>query len=266
MLNNIGKIEHEKQMNNIYPDIYFELKDHSISFLADIRTISDKTLHQQNPKDYFNKILKNLFKKNRLSLNGLEIKINSKKENNKVKLLLPDKKNIKNFIKEEFDEVIIAIKTNPDRPWIHKINRDKVNIEITYNPGNDFFINFYSSYTFENNALFNGLKRKHDQLRKSRFDGLVGIFICDGDYDLLKNNRKLKEETIKRFLLNNKFINFVFVCYFETNIDLLSVPKVTSNINIELYFLPENLKGIDRENMLEIHRLLKERVSSKPPL
>ncbi len=105
-LSKIGQVIHEKEYEgSSKPDVYFE-SNNIEPFVADITAISDDSYEKENPTNYFRECLGTFFKKSGLTLKGISTNIGEvmvgEYGNRKLKLALPEKKDIPRFIKKEF--------------------------------------------------------------------------------------------------------------------------------------------------------------------
>jgi hypothetical protein len=229
-LSKIGSIAHEKEYEGRRkPDIYFESKNID-PFVADITAISDDFYEKENPINYFNECLGRFFKSSGLSLKGISINIGDLMVGNygdrKLKLALPEKKDIPRFIKKEFFAFRESIKNNPNKEQNTSINNDEIKILISYNPKTSYTIGNYSSYnttySLTKNPLYNSLKKKCKQLRDSKYEGVMGIFICDGECNSLNNDfycvgRFSQADIIQETFRNSGTLSFVIVLSPEEN-------------------------------------------------
>ena len=219
-----GQVLHEKEFKNgsARPDIYFTTNN--IEFVADITTISDKSYNDNNPADYFCDCIYDYFKKIDAPHNGLSISIGNKENgpygNKKVKLLIPDKNDIPSFIKNELRELAYSIKNNPSKLFKKIFNSKDISIHITYTPNQEFshidYRSYNTPYSLTKNPLLNRLKNKNEQIKKSKYEGVAGVFVCDGDCSLLNRNDSgleeySKERIIDYFFRNNTTLSFVIV-------------------------------------------------------
>jgi hypothetical protein len=228
VLSKIGTIEHEKNFpGSKKPDIYFESPTIGI-FVADITVVSDESYNNENPVDYFYKCFRDYISKEGLTANGLDIRIESQNiggyGNRKVKLTLPDKKDIPIFIKNEFRTILNAIKYSPNEGFNTIIKKESVCITVVYNPHGKFFSSGHACYylpsSLINNPLYNRLKKKSEQLRKSKYEGIMGVFICDGGCNLLNRDFHSLEEysqdkIIQEVFRTNTCLSFVFILTIE---------------------------------------------------
>ena len=223
-LSKIGRVQHEKSFNGTTkPDIFFEASNIG-QFVAEITAISDEFYDKENPISYFHECLNNYFKAKGLTTRGLRIEVDSehigKYGDRKVKLSLPEKKDIPAFVKKEFRQIVELISKKPSQAFRKKIRKGNASITISFNPQDKYFSGGYTSFTvpysLKKNPVFNRIKRKADQLRKSGYQGIMGVFVCDAACDLLNNDfysadRYSQDEIIQAVFNNNSSVSFVIV-------------------------------------------------------
>ena len=226
-LNQIGQVEHEvKFRGNNKPDIYYQSPNMQ-SFVADVTSISDETYDKENPINYFNECLSSFFKKKGLALKGLDISFGDKKVgtygDQKTQISIPEKKDIHTFIKQELHQIRDAIQINPTKSFQKTIKRDKTSLLIRYNPQNPYYTHSHTCYNVPysliKNPLHNRLKKKADQLRGAKYDGIMGVFICDGGCALLNNSHSTTEisqqDIIEEIFRSNSTLSFVIILSLE---------------------------------------------------
>jgi hypothetical protein len=221
----IGLVKYENNNGKRKPDIYYQNKsDASANFLADITSVSDDDQRKNNPHDYFlNEFRKLLvtFKsiKGGFSFNVLGQNIGTFSDS-KMKLLLPTKGDIPQFVKEYFTDYLRNINNNPNVTALLNVNNKSVKINVIYNPNDKYTVSSHPSYavpySLARNPLYNRLKSKAKQMKASIIGGVKGIIICDGGCDVLSDgSRGLKHysqsQIIFHFLKRNKSISYVQV-------------------------------------------------------
>jgi hypothetical protein len=223
-LSKLGNVSHERNFGGeTNPDIYFECEEIP-PFVADVATVSDESYENDNPKDYFCECFKNFLLKKGVSSSGIRIDIerdlHGEYGDQKVKLALPPKKDIPNFIKSNFSKFVESLKNKPENYTSFNLKKEGVSINVSYNPEDEFVYIGHSSYTvqysLERNPIYSQLKNKANQLRRSNYQGILGIFLCDGGCDAL--NRSLHNpsgysqgDIIKEIFRKNTSVSFVFV-------------------------------------------------------
>jgi len=223
-LSKIGEVKHEKKFEgSTKPDIFFK-SSNITPFLSDITAISDEQYDKENPINYFRECLNNFFSNEGLTTKGLSIDVGNEKVGNygdrKIRIALPEKKDIHSFIKQEFRIIREAIKYAPNQAFKTEIKKGNASFSIFYNPHSKYSTVGYASYTvlysLTKNPIYNRLKRKADQLRNSKYDGVMGVFVCDGECDSLNNDFYCAEkfsqaDIIQEVFRVNTSLSFVVV-------------------------------------------------------
>jgi len=227
-LSKIGNVFHERDFGGkTCPDIYFESYD-TPPFIADITALSDDNYDKENPIIYFLEYLNVFFNKVGLTTSGLSLEVDSEMvgeyRDRKIKLALPEKNKIPSFIKKEFLVIREAIKYAPNLAFRTTIKKDGTLLTVTYNPNSTYSGINHAKYTvlcsLTRNPLYNALKRKAIQLRNSGFEGIMGVFVCDGGCDSLNKGMQSAEaytqaDIIRKVFINNATLSFVMVLSIE---------------------------------------------------
>ncbi|HCX28312.1 MAG TPA: hypothetical protein DHU55_00840, partial [Blastocatellia bacterium] len=92
------------------------------------------------------------------------------------------------FVTTRVEPFLRECQSSPETTRELKIADSGIDVEIRYAPGGDSLTathpSYTSSYSLTRNPLFNTLKRKLDQLKRTGGKGAHGIIACAGDYDL----------------------------------------------------------------------------------
>lgn len=193
-LSKLGHVRYEQSFGGEFPDLFFSSGNMSnISFLADITTVSDEWYEESNPVRAFMKETFRILRKNNIKLDGFHYEFGSIKGKRSAKLKIPPKSRFNVFFKgSDFTAFIAKIKENPSIQ--HNLNfvSDEAEIGFSYNPQGKYSSGRYASYnaahSLTDNPVYNALKTKAKQLKKSDYDGTLAIFICDGGCNLLTNS------------------------------------------------------------------------------
>ncbi len=229
-----------------HPDIFFESPQTNLQFLADVRTVSDYGRHKENPVDTFENELIRIAQKHHVPANRLNyhiegIKISAKgrklhtkrdfgssigprlkpvTQDSQIRLRLPPKGKMGDFVNQNITPFLQNISQDPNLPSELKIDSNEAEITLRYDPKQEYFTGNYLSYTVthspDRNPVYRALEDKSKQLRKSGFTGIKGVFLCDGDCQLLKDkaNASLSfsiDEVLWYFLKQDTTIDFVAV-------------------------------------------------------
>ena len=274
LLSKIGKISHEKNHGgSTNPDVFF--MNEKITFLADITTVSDSDQEKKNDYSYFISELTLWAKKRGLeNLRGFDIRalgeIQGKIDSKKVKIFLPSKDTTRTFIKEYLGDFIDSIVKDVNSPKKINIENENINICITYNPSNSYtsggHLSFTSIYSIDKNPIYNALTKKHEQLKKSGYTGIKGVFICDGNCSTLRERHKLGitnfslEDIVKQFFSKKDKIDFIVVIYIDNIRNYLTNPE-TYSFGLKIFYAKNEMASFCRELEYQI----KQAISLYPP-
>lgn len=220
-----GKVEYEPNLGTgSRPDLKFDSPKEPLSFVADIATVSDRGYEEQNPLGAFHDEIMNRAKKYNIRLNSFSIKIGHGEDGNfknkKIKLRIPARGKFEEFFNADFKAYLIGISKNPLEPRDFSVQTDKIVVRIKYNPNQQFanigHASYNTPYSLTKNPVYNALKSKAEQLKRTNYAGVKAIFLCDGKCEALRNdNRGVLSKTtngiIFDFLRQHSSINFVIL-------------------------------------------------------
>lgn len=254
LLSKIGKVSYESSHGGTSrPDIHFIGKD--FEMVSDITCISDQDSVKNNDIDYFVEQFELVAKKFGIKdLAGFDFRFDGTHEwRKKVKLKLPVKPATRKFIENKFKPFIQNVAVQPDNHHHIKIEDDDAVISAAFSPGKTTFSMGYPVFTQaptpKNNVLYNRLIRKRDQLKKSGFNGIKGLFICDADCALFG---KLNDEygsygvksIIGSFLNNQETIGFVVMLHVKEHRSGIFGHEMNRNFEFNVYSKPIFHKGL----------------------
>ena len=259
VLSKLGTVEYEKQFSGAKkPDIFFKSPTLP-QFLADITTVSDASYESNNPTEYFHRCIREYFRENGIPASGLFVQIDSKKvgayRNSKVRLCLPHKSEIYDFVRRHFKPVVDSIKTTPRRAFRTMISEGRANIQVSFNPNDRHFAASHSSYnvpySLRRNPIYNRLKVKSRQLRESGFEGLAGVFLCDGNCIALRSAMPAPEEYTKQGIIREAFrqnstLSFVVTLTVDERRHPLGI-EAQRHVKAEFYVNPQSNYIASRE-------------------
>jgi hypothetical protein len=237
----LGTVEHERQ-ESAWIDLVFNSSNSSISFAADIITISDHALHKRNPVEALWEELRRRIR--HVVTGGFSLQIGEKKQRthpgsgNKRQLLLPPVAEFGRLIfNDNFRKFLGTIRLAPSSgSYYHAVSLG-VDVLITYVPGRvGVFQGAHGSYTdttvVDDNPLFNALekKAKGKQLKKCKFSGPKGLIVCDGgcrmlDEPLSHDQTYSVEQVVRKFFRNHKSIDFVSTIAIKSDFPTPSGPS-----------------------------------------
>src|SRR6185436_13846665 len=215
-LSKCGKVSHEPDLGGVTrPDVFF--RDSTLEFVADVVTVSDKGYEEASPLDEFTKEVARRLQRSGLTMAGFNYHVESEKKGPKARLMLPAKSNWNVFFDQKFRDLVAAVKANPTVRWgIHQ-QGPGLDVKLIYTPGQDSTGGSFPAYRWSSdtsqNPIANRLNDKRDQLKRSGFNGLRGIFVCDGDCEALAR----PEPIVKRFLKGTSSVAFVAIMTVDGN-------------------------------------------------
>ncbi|WP_149867936.1 hypothetical protein [Cellvibrio sp. PSBB023] len=226
------------------PDIHF--KSCEFEMVSDVTCISDQDSINNNDIDYFIKEFLAVAQKSGIhTLAGFNFQFDGSHEwRKKVKLKLPTKQNTRKFIESKFKSFILDVSQQPRVRQQIKITDNDVVISADYTPDKETFSMGYPVFTqaptHQNNVLYNRLNTKRDQLKKSGFNGVKGVFICDADCAIFG---KKKDEyssygmtsIINNFLRGQETISFVFMLHVAERSENIFLPDVSRNFELNVF-------------------------------
>lgn len=214
----LGKVEHERNFNGRNPDLYFTSEDHTLDFLADIKTVSDEGVELKNPQRQLNdRLHEEVAKWDIKGAWGCEIGGNSeeaRKTGAMVQLKLPPLSRFdKDIFNKSWEEFASQIKMEPDKKRTYRINTESIDLTISYSPsdgwtGSGGYPSYKSMTRREHliqNSVWNGLVAKSAQLENTGYTGTLGIILCDGGSEYLRKSRSIIDE----FFYTHPRINFI---------------------------------------------------------
>ena len=229
-LSKIGMISYECNHGGTkYADVTFCHSDSStVSFVAEIATVSDRGLEDENPVS----MLLNLLHEKASILGmtgGFQYRIEGdyigeKYADRKYKLAMPNRKRLRAYVDRKIVPQLRNIKDSDveladikvDEPYkMAIVYRKEACVSGGSHPS------FSTAYSLTRNPMYTSLKGKARQLSKTGFNGSKGIFLCDGSCNLFRTERSSgtssysKWEVVQDFLRQNSAISFVAMIWVE---------------------------------------------------
>lgn len=263
-LSKIGKVTHERTFpsGTSKADVYFESPEDG-SFVADIRTVSDKGLHKKNPFDpLFREVLRKATSRGlRGNSFGLEVKGEKEGigENKRGKLRIPGTSRFEQIIfKKGFDDFLDRIVEKPDELSTYSIKEMEHDLRVIYNPKQKYAWGNHLSYTViyspTKNHVYDALVDKRKQLLATGFTGLKGIFLCDGDCNLVHSgggscDAVSLEQVVRQFLTEDTSVDFIMVFAITSAI---GSPSVESTVNIVPCLYHKEQADANKEKLIRL--------------
>ncbi len=244
-----GTLIHEPKFSGTTrPDVHF--KNSAVEFVADIAAVSDVGYEEANPIHLLYAELQKLYGKYRV-FGGFSVHVGDKMEgrrrDQKVKLLLPSAAEMPQFVRKNFEDVIRQVANQPDRPMVFDAPVPAGGaIRLSYNPKRRPYshgsghLAFDVPYSLKRNPVFNVLKRKKQQLSDSGCEGLKGVIIGDGDCTILSSRMYSPtsyslDQIVWEFLRQNTSIAFVLAVGIETHYQSLAIVRTTYSFAPKFY-------------------------------
>lgn len=245
----IGKVTHEPIFENssrkidiLFSSNHFNRKN-EVEFLADVATVSDYSAEQENPVQYLDDKLSHIQLKNNLPGGfGFAISGNTALhtyQTKKQKLFIPTKTYFdKEVFNKDFKSFVNKIINNPHLSRDFHINRDGINLMITYSLGrttHSITPTYKEIITLEKNTIWKALIRKYKQLKETNYQGHLGIILCDGDCESIKEiftswYGKTSGDVIHHFLRKKLRVSFVLTLWVKEEYSYGAKNKVVAEI------------------------------------
>ena len=222
----IGKIDYEAPSpQGSRADMTFvEDSKAAIRFTADIATVSDNGLEDENPAMRFSVALTRLKHKYKLAgSTHYTIKgeaIGSDYRNRKMRLALPPGPEIEKMLETHVAPMFKRVQEEKLSTASVAIDEPGVKVTVRYDAnqryGGGSYPSYTAAYSLTRNPVYTSLKAKARQLKKSGPASAFGIFLCDGGCALLKNKQRHPEaasvhQVVEEFFRQNSSISFVVV-------------------------------------------------------
>ena len=220
-LNRIGIVTYEQPVSDgRAPDIAFCYRGSDEHIYAEITSVSDAGLNEQNPVARFWLELEIAAVKHGVLPNGLGFQIGNSKHgtpgNSKIKLLLPARADTQRVFRQYIIPFLKEINALNRVQHAIQIDEPGISITITYNRAQRFMSGGHASYkvtrSLRSNPLWHCLKSKVRQLKGVATDDTKGIIVCDAGCELLSQSGHHQfnaDDIIRDFLRRNSSIRFV---------------------------------------------------------
>jgi hypothetical protein len=224
-----ASVRYEPTFGTKRPDLFVATVEGSTEFIADIVAISDDDSDKKNPASYFFEEFHRFAEKHGLVNGGFDIRIGDRttgKWPDRVNtLLLPAKKDIPSFIKQELSDLMRSIALKPTAPHKHQRGDGAIDLQIAYDPARlggstGGYSGYNSAYSLTRNPLFAALNSKARKLRCCGYNGMKGIIVVDGGAHLLRARQRSGTtwscgDIIEYFLRRHEYIDFVTTTHHE---------------------------------------------------
>lgn len=221
-LSRLGKLRVEVPLpSGRRPDVAFSSDD--VTFIADVTSISDEGLEEQNPYRELSKLLEATKTKLGLKIGGMDLRIGSMKvetsRGSRTVLRLPNRAGLRAFVRDRIEPALRSqIAAGADVLDV-VINDETADVEVHIDPRKSpYNSGAYAAFDVptikDQNPLYNALRAKAGQLRGA--SGVVGIIVGDASSRALAGQRIGWNEIDARaiadeFLRQHRSINFVLL-------------------------------------------------------
>jgi hypothetical protein len=254
-LSQIATVKYEPNLGgSSRVDVYCETFRESLTFAAEITTVSDQGYEQENPLRKFGDLLIEIARSYDIDPGMLSYEVGGemvgKRTSQKMKLKLPKKGDLSVFLRRDARAFFHAIKDDPVKHHRWEIRNDAVEITLSYDPSQHYLSGTYpgykTAYSNTHNSIAEALRSKAGQLKKSGFTGLKGIFLCDGASDLIRSTSRL-ETVIAEVLRRRTTVNFVIVA----TVDDRGPRDSRHSVKLDIYFNPR-VSDNDRQQLRKL--------------
>ncbi|MBB4041635.1 hypothetical protein GGR34_003313 [Microvirga flocculans] len=270
LLNRIGSVRYEPDLGaSRRPDVLFSSDDEQpIHFLADITTVTDEGLEEDNPVLKFSAFLRE--KASKLGIpGGFNYDVRGQRDAaGKMRLMLP-RERFREFLESRVTPELKRIQR--EKPETHRFDIEEppdVSFSIGYDAREKFWSGHYPSYvaasSADQNSVFSALKKKARQLKESIQDSSdpaeasappLGIVLCDGNCRLLQldaSGQISLPRVIGRFFEQTTSISFVLALTFPpVRLDMFGAHQDHMILGT-LYSNPRARAPIDHDHMLDL--------------
>lgn len=226
----LGNVTYEPSLGGLRkPDILYSTEDSGVTFAADIVAISDRSLQQRNPVNKLQERLAAEITAANIESGNFLIQVGDTLprrglwlRSTPVRLKLPLAEDLDEVIfNRNFRDFLQQISRSPNNAanYVVSDERRNVDLQIAYRPGSRrstqaTYITYTSATRIDRNPLYNALKEKADQLKKTGFAGIKGIIVCDGGCRILQRsshswNEFSVGEIIAEFFRRHSSVSFV---------------------------------------------------------
>jgi hypothetical protein len=265
-LSKLGHVSYEPDTGgNQHFDLRYTSHDTQLDFLADVTAVSDDGLLNDNPTSHFFNELSRFLGLGKQIKGRLNINLNEAKEgrlkNGKIDLGLPPKGQIPHWIKQNLAAFRSDIYSNPTKPHSFSSFDFSAKIEIQYSPSERSGMGAHypsttSIYSSTNNPITNRLKKKAKQFRNTQFEGIGGVFLCDGGSSALRSRHCGGSSMPIDELIENHFqasdqLEFIFVLHPTANYSRVIPTDQNLHTNVVLH----TRSTINQKTADELHTL-----------
>jgi hypothetical protein len=190
-----------------------------LQFTGEITALSDDAATRRNPVNHLIREVSRRLEKRGIR-GAITIRIGARRQPTEVTLMLPLPHQFSQEIfSRGFSEFLDQITRAPTSACTFGVHNDATDVVIAYAPGRRHTTVTHTPFKgpreVVRNALYNRLKKKVDQIKRSGprpKDGLVGVIVCDADCELFHGNSGLAmsfEGIARHFLGKSASLDFI---------------------------------------------------------
>jgi hypothetical protein len=222
----LGRVEHEPNLHgSTRADLLFTHTDGS-RLLADVVTVSDEGRETKTGVRAFEIELKERLEKEGLLFRGWSLSVGTHPTTRFGELGEPALPHRSEFAKEifnaNFKTFLLLVKQHPHEQRTYYVSTTKTAVALTYLPSYKYFTmqlpTNNPAVSKDKNPVFNALKMKARQLKKTGHDGSKAIILCDGGSQMVHSKPHGPFEfnfnvadAAKDFLRQHKTIDLILV-------------------------------------------------------
>lgn len=225
----VGAVQYESRLaGNRTPDLQFHANEPPLQFIADVTTASDRGLRKLNPVDALHEEFWRHLRKRKLFMGGFAVQVDAypnsvyRGSEEKVRLKLPNRAEFNDKIfNSGFLAFLRNVRTVPEQRHRFDVVTADASVHFTYEPlRRGTSSGGHPSFTFasiiDQNPVYNALKAKGDQLKAVGYDGITGIFLCDGGCETLRSTMShwasySVDEIVREFFRHFDSVSFVVI-------------------------------------------------------
>jgi hypothetical protein len=224
---NFGLVQHEPKLGSSRPDLVFRSNTGGLEFVADVTTLSDQTFHKLNPVEAFAEEFRRRVTESKWLAGGFDVRVDALTktirrglaEGIRLKLPQPVKWDQEIFT-PRFFAFVGEVQHQPEQRHQFDAVSAITGVHIRYEPKRRGFqggshLSFTLATDVERNLVYNALRSKRGQIKRAKYEGMMGVFLCDGGCQMVSSHRTHSsfgiDEIIRHFFSQFDSISFVVV-------------------------------------------------------
>ena len=228
-LSKLGSISHEPDLGgSSRADVLFRVTDgESDEFVADITCISQQGLSDRQPLHFLETEFGRLIESHGIKFRGFHFQIAHSEDGSfydddrKVTLKIPGNNEITRIFMAEIPAIAQTILQARNEKHKFPICKAGLEVEITYDPDGIFLGGGHRvvdvPLSLEHNPVFQRLENKSEQLEKTGYSGIRGVFLCDSGSRIVQGKFHPEpyslENILEFFFKKHREISFVCMLY-----------------------------------------------------